>query len=232
MNASRSRCDEPMTESVLSKNPCIVGLYAVAPDLEDTDLLARLVGAALEGGAMLVQYRNKVASDSLRAEQAARLAVLCAKHGRPLIINDHVELALSIRAAGLHVGTDDIGDLEALCALRRRLGSSRILGVSCYCSLDRACEAAVACADYAAFGSIFPSTTKPGAPPAALDVFTEARAIGIALVGIGGITHDNVAALINAGADAAAVISDLFAIHDEASVLARARALTAVFKTR
>ncbi len=212
------------------KDARIAGLYAVTPDLDDTERLVRMVDAALAGGARLVQYRHKTASPSLRAGQAARLARVCAAHGRPLIVNDHLDLALSIDDAGLHVGAEDYAGCDALPALRRALGPSRILGVSCYRDVDLAAIAAGAGASYVAFGSVFVSGTKPDAPPAALSTFRAARAPGVALVGIGGITRANLASLIGAGADAAAVITDLFAAPDPEAVSIRARALAALFE--
>ncbi len=211
----------------------VAGLYGVTPDLVDTDRLEALVDAALGGGARLIQYRNKAANATLRAAQAARLAVVCARHGRPLIVNDHVELALSIPGAGLHVGADDFPDFAALRAIRERLGDARLLGVSCYRSVDQARRAVAAGADHVAFGSVFVSPPKPPAPPAALETFGQARAFadehGIALVGIGGITRDNLPSLIAAGADAAAVISDLFDAGDPEAVRRRAQALASAF---
>ena len=185
----------------------ICGLYAITPDEADTERLLAMVAAALEGGATMVQYRNKTASAGLRADQAARLARLCNEHRCPLIVNDHLELAMDIEGVGLHVGADDANDLPAL---RARLGPSRILGVSCYASLDRAKRAAAAGADYVAFGSVFPSPTKPAAVRAPLELFAQARDLDIALVGIGGIDASNLPQLIEAGAHAAAVITDLF----------------------
>ncbi|MEO8936303.1 MAG: thiamine phosphate synthase [Burkholderiaceae bacterium] len=208
----------------------IAGLYAVTPDLADTDLLVALVDAALTGGAMLVQYRNKTAEPALRATQAARLAAVCQAHRRPLIINDHLALAMTIDGVGLHVGLDDIPDQAALVALRARLGPSRILGVSCYRSVDRARDAVAAGADYVAFGSVFPSTTKPSAPAAALQLFADAAALGIACVGIGGIDRDNATSLRAAGADAVAVISDLFGVADPAIVTTRATTFANLFR--
>lgn len=209
-------------------DPRIAGLYAVTPDLDDSDLLVALVDAALAGGARLVQYRNKAATEALRRTQAARLAACCARHGRPLIVNDHGALALSIEQAGLHVGSDD-ASIDELRALRRRLGPSRLLGVSCYRSLERAREAVAAGADYVAFGSVFASSTKPLASPAALDLFAAARSLGVPLVGIGGITRERLPSLVAAGADAAAVIGDLFVPSDPSSVADRAAALAAAF---
>lgn len=209
-----------------SSNANISGLYAITPDEADTDRLLAMVAAALTGGAMLVQYRNKSADQALRAHQAMRLATLCGEYGRPLIVNDHAELAMTMAGAGLHVGVEDASDLREL---RKRLGRSRILGVSCYASLDRAREAAAVGATYAAFGSVFPSTTKPSAGRARLDLFTQARELGIALVGIGGVDASNLSRLIEAGANAAAVIADLFDGRDTATIRTRATALARCF---
>lgn len=220
----------PRTTGRKRRDPRIAGLYAVTPDLADTDLLAALVDAALAGGAALVQYRNKTADPGLRAVQAARLAAVCKAHRRPLIVNDHVELAMIIDGAGLHVGSDDIGGQAALAALRTRLGPSRILGVSCYRSIGRARDAAAAGADYVAFGSVFPSATKPAAPPAALQLFAEVHDLGIPCVAIGGIDRGNAASLRDAEADAVAVITDLFGVADPAVVAARATALANLFR--
>jgi thiamine-phosphate pyrophosphorylase len=186
----------------------VSGLYAVTPDEADTARLVGLVIAALEGGVRWIQYRNKSASVSLRGEQARSLRAACERYGASLIINDHVGLAREINAAGAHIGATD-GDLAAA---RDALGRSRILGVSCYASLPLAHAALEAGADYVAFGSVFPSTTKPQAPRAPLCLFAQARKEGIAasLVGIGGITLHNVGELIGAGADAAAVIAAVF----------------------
>ncbi len=192
----------------------IRGLYAITPDEADTERLVAIVAAALDGGATMVQYRNKTASTTLRVDQAMRLAKLCTERQCPLIVNDHLELAMDIEAAGLHVGAADADDLPAL---RERLGPSRIIGVSCYASLDRAKQAAAAGADYVAFGSVFPSTTKPAAVRASLELFARARALNIALVGIGGIDASNLPRLIEAGAHAAAVITDLFDVDDAVS---------------
>ena len=167
----------------------IAGLYAITPDVADTAVLVSLVEAALAGGASVIQYRNKVATPELRFEQATRLAVLCASFDVPLIINDHVGLAMSIEDAGLHVGAEDCDGATSLRALRSRLGTGRILGVSCYRSIELAREVVVAGADYVAFGSVFASTTKPRAMPASLALFDEARGLDVVTVGIGGITR-------------------------------------------
>jgi thiamine-phosphate pyrophosphorylase len=202
------------------------GLYAVTPDETDTGRLVAMVAAALEGGATAVQYRNKAADAMLRIEQATRLAELCRTHRRPLIVNDHVDVAMQIAGAGLHVGADDADDLAML---RERLGPSRILGVSCYASLDRARDAVTAGANYVAFGSVFGSSIKPSAVHAPLALFAEARALGVALVGIGGIAAINLPQLIDAGADAAAIITALFDGREPAVIRERAAVLQRCF---
>jgi thiamine-phosphate pyrophosphorylase len=201
------------------------GLYALTPDEPDTGALVAAVRAALAGGAAAVQYRNKAADAALRRAQAAVLAALCREAGVPLIVNDDVALALEVDAAGAHLGRDD-GDLAAA---RERLGPGKLLGASCYDRLDRAVRAVAAGADYVAFGSVFASPTKPAAARAPLALFAAARQrLGVPLVAIGGITLENARAAIEAGADALAVISALFAADD---IAARARAFTALFRS-
>lgn len=199
------------------------GLYALTPDEPETAALVAAVRAALAGGAAAVQYRNKRAAATLRRSQAAALAALCRERAVPLIVNDDVELALEVGAAGVHLGRDD-GDLRVA---RARLGPGRLLGASCYDRVDRAVTAVAAGADYVAFGSVFPSPTKPDAARAPLALFGEAkRQVAVPLVAIGGITLANAPAAIAAGADAVAVISALFDADD---VAARARDFTALF---
>jgi thiamine-phosphate pyrophosphorylase len=190
------------------------GLYAITPQAGD---LERKVRLALEGGVALLQYRSK---ERDRA-QAAAIVRIARDYGVPVIINDHVELALELDAAGAHLGRED-GDLRAA---RQRLGA-RLLGASCYHQLERARHAVQAGADYVAFGSVFASPTKPQAVRAPLTLFRDARTLGVPLAAIGGITLQNAPQLIAAGADLLAVISDLF---DAPDVRARARAYGKLF---
>jgi thiamine-phosphate pyrophosphorylase len=138
------------------------------------------------------------------------------------IVNDSIDIAIASGADGVHLGRDD-GDLTAA---RARL-QGKILGVSCYDSVDAARAAVAAGADYVAFGSVFASPTKPGAVRAPLSLFAKARPLGVPLVGIGGITLENAPQLIEAGADCLAVISDLF---DAPDIAARARAYGKLFQ--
>lgn len=201
------------------------GLYAITPDDADSARLVARVRAALEGsdagGWAALQYRNKSAGPALRLEQARLLGALARAGGVPFIVNDDVELAIAIDADGVHVGREDAD----LAVTRRRI-PDKLLGASCYDSLDAARAAVAAGADYVAFGSVFPSSTKPAAVRAPLALFREARALGVPVVAIGGIRLENAAAVLQAGADALAVISDLF---DAADVAARARAYVRLF---
>ncbi|MGZ5092668.1 MAG: thiamine phosphate synthase [Burkholderiales bacterium] len=187
------------------------GLYAVTPDVADTQALVAQVSAAIMGGTRFVQYRNKIATAGVRLEQAYALKSLCNKTGACLIINDHVELALAIDADGVHVGAEDTSVHEA----RRALGHEKVVGVSCYNELALALSAQASGADYVAFGSFFPSRIKPGAVHAPLDLLIDARRqLNVPIVAIGGITVENGASLVAAGASALAVISALFQAPD------------------
>ena len=190
------------------------GLCAVTPDDPLLPRLSALVKAALDGGAPFVQYRNKTASRPLRRAQAAEMLRICRAAGAKLIVNDDVWLAVEIAADGVHLGRDDAPG-GSLAAARDALGPKRILGVSCYNDLALGEAAAKAGADYLAFGSMFPSRTKPGAVRAPLELLGEAkRRFGLPVVAIGGITLDNAPQLIDAGADMLAVVSDLFDAMD------------------
>lgn len=191
--------------------PAIKGLYAITPETGDTAQLLLHTRAALSGGAQIVQYRNKSADIALRHEQAAELLALCHEFDVPLIVNDDVRLAALTDADGVHVGEDDARLIEA----RINLGPDKIIGVSCYQDLARALRYEAEGADYVAFGSFYPSPTKPGARPCSLSLLTEAKAkLHLPVVAIGGITLDNAQPLIEAGADAIAVISALFEAPD------------------
>ncbi len=200
------------------------GLYAITPTgPHPPGALGSAVARALEGGAVAVQYRDKTEDQSRRRDEARSLKALCDARGVPLIINDDVELAATVGADGVHLGRDD----PALQAARERLGSSAIIGVSCYASMDRAVEAERGGADYVAFGRFFPSATKPGAPPCPLSVLKAARdTLDIPVAAIGGINADNGASLVDAGADLLAVID---AVFGQADVRAAAARITDLF---
>ena len=184
------------------------GLYAIT-DGPRPDLLVACE-AALRGGAVMLQYRDKTADPPRRREEAASLVALCARYGAPLIVNDDLELAAAVGAAGVHLGESD----RDIAAARARLGANAIIGASCYDSLERARQLSAAGASYLAFGSFFLSPTKPRARHAAPDLLTRAKPLGKPLVAIGGITSENAQPLIDAGADFVAAISGVFASAD------------------
>lgn len=199
------------------------GLYAVTPDESDTERLLAMVSAALTGGAAIVQYRNKLATPALQREQTGALLSLCRAARVPLIINDNLQLTIDLDADGVHLGGED-GDLVAA---RAQLGPSKLLGSSCYASIERALAARDAGADHIAFGAMFNSRTKPNARLAPLTLFADAhKQVGLPCVAIGGITLDNAPSLIAAGVHAIAIIDALFSAAD---VTRRARAFTQLF---
>jgi len=201
------------------------GLYAVTPATPDTALLVAKVAAALDGGAAAVQYRSKELASAAREAQARALARVLAARGGVYIVNDDPELAKAVGADGVHIGEDD----ASIGAARELLGPERLIGVSCYDDFARAERAIADGADYVAFGSFFPSGTKPQARRADVTLLARARTLGVPVVAIGGITAGNARFLIDAGADAVAVISDVFDHADSEDVRSAADALARCF---
>jgi thiamine-phosphate pyrophosphorylase len=200
------------------------GLYAITDaELIPADKMVQAVARAIQGGAAMIQYRDKADGPERRRFEAQDLVTLCRPLGTPLIINDDVELAAEVGADGVHLGRDD----GAVGRARALLGEGPIIGVSCYNELERAREAVADGADYVAFGSFFPSTTKPDAVRADTALLQAARAeLSVPIVAIGGITPENGAALVEAGADLLAVITGVFGQEDVESA---ARAYSRLF---
>lgn len=192
------------------------GLYAITqPENKTIDQVVREVEAALKGGAVVVQYRDKNPIDAMSL--ACQLLKLCHAYQVPLLINDSVELALAVGADGVHLGKDDGEITEA----RKRLGSKAIIGVSCYNDLAKALAAVELGATYVAFGRFFASGSKPLASPADIDTLRQAkRQIKVPIVAIGGILPENGGQLLAAGADLLAVIGGLFDREPQASASA------------
>ena len=187
------------------------GLYAITPDGIDKNVLLIRVEAALRGGAKVVQYRDKVCTAVEQTEMAHALRMLCRRFNAVFIVNDDLDLALAVDADGVHLGGND-GDLAAA---RQLLGPDKLLGASCYANFDLACAAVEAGADYVAFGAVYPSSTKPHAVRAPLSLFGRCRdELGIPSCAIGGLNLDNAPALVAAGADMLAVITNLFEAPD------------------
>ena len=196
----------------MDKRHRLQGLYAITdPDLCPDTSLASQVGQALVGGCRVIQYRDKRPDSEVRRTLARQLLAVCHAHDASLLINDDLALAEEIGADGVHLGKDDPDPGAA----RKRLGEGAIIGVSCYNRLELAREAAALGIDYVAFGRFFPSQTKPQAVQAELELLRQARAaLDLPLVAIGGITPENGAPLIAAGADMLAVIQGVFGQPD------------------
>ena len=199
------------------------GLYAITDGPRDD--LIDAARAALEGGAALLQYRDKTRDAERRLRETRALVEQCSTFAVPLIVNDDAELARAGGAAGVHLGEDDADVADARALLRDRA----IIGVSCYDSLQRARDAATAGADYLAFGAFFPTSTKSGTRHATPALLREARSLGLPLVAIGGISPDNGGPLVDAGADFLAVISGVFGARD---IRAAARRYAKLFLPR
>ncbi|MGQ9831343.1 MAG: thiamine phosphate synthase [Thermochromatium sp.] len=201
------------------------GLYAITPDTPPLAIatLVAQVSLVIAGGARVIQYRDKIHTRDERRRRAAALLACCRAAGVPFILNDDLDLAVELGADGVHLGRDDPDPRLA----RERLGETAIIGVSCYDQLALAEAAESAGASYVAFGSFFPSTTKPKAARPDPGLLTEARhRIALPLVAIGGITPHNGGSLIAAGADMLAVVTGVFAQPD---LTAAARAYTNLF---
>ena len=194
------------------------GLYAITAERypHDDRLLAE-ADAVLAGGARMLQFRDTSGDPAWRDDVARALLARCRQARVPMIVNNDVALARAIGADGVHLGRTD----EDLVAARLALGDRAIIGASCYADLGRARAAAAAGATYLAFGSVYPSGSKPAATPCPLEVFAAARPLGLPLVAIGGITAENGGAVLDAGADLLAVIGALFDADDPGATARR-----------
>ena len=187
------------------------GLYLVTPDWDDTERLVAVSEQAIHGGAGLLQYRHKTASEPLRQEQATALLKLCRRLNVPLIINDHLELCEAIDADGIHVGGTD----ASVASMRARLGSSKIVGASCYGDLQLARDAQASGASYVAFGGFYPSRVKKYAVTTAPNIITLAlNELNLPICVIGGMTPENSRVLIDHGAHMVAAISSVYSADD------------------
>lgn len=194
------------------------GLYLVTPDWDDTQKMLAATEAGLRGGAAVVQYRHKTASPALRKEQAAQLQALCRRYGKPFIVNDFVELCMELDADGIHVGGTDM----SVAQVRAAVGTAKIVGASCYGSLELAQNAHRAGASYVAFGGFYPSRVKKYEVSTPPEIVAQAkREIPLPNVVIGGMTQQNSVPLIAQGADMVAAISSVY-FADDPEAAARA----------
>lgn len=168
------------------------------------------VREALEGGVTLVQYRAKTASSAEMYNEALQLKALCDSFNVPLIINDRLDIAMAVGAAGVHLGQDDL----PCAAARRILGEDYLIGVSAHNPAE-AKSALQSSADYLGCGAVFGTATKADVKKLGTDGLAAiCKAKGLPVVGIGGVTADNYREVRAAGADGAAIVSGILAQPD------------------
>ena len=177
--------------------------------------LLECVEEALAAGVTLAQYRAKAADGGVLYAEACRLKELCDKYNVPLIINDRLDIALAVGAAGVHLGQDDLP-----CAVARRLlGEDFIIGVSAHNPAE-AVQAVSEGADYLGCGAVFGTATKHDVAKLGLENLRAIRkSVAVPMVGIGGITADNYAEVLATGADGAAIVSGILAQDDIGAVV-------------
>lgn len=203
--------------------PTQLRLYAVTDRAwaRDADEFFAQIAAAIDGGAQIVQLREKRLGREAFLAEAKRFTALCREKGAVSIINDDPEIAALSGADGVHVGQDDLACAKA----RSILGPDKLIGVSAH-SAAEALAAQAAGADYLGVGAAFASRTKSEAKPLAAEAMTAAvTAVKIPAVAIGGITRENIGLLAGRGLTGVAVVSALFAQPDVRAAAAELRRL-------
>lgn len=201
-------------------------LYLVTDrGLMSTGTLEEAVEKAVCGGCTIVQLREKTASSLEFYENALKVKAITDKYNVPLIINDRVDIALAIDAAGIHVGQSDL----PAGAVRKIIGGEKILGVSAN-SVEAAVKAQQDGADYIGVGALYSTNTKTDAGVIAREQLIEVRkAVDIPVVGIGGINRQNAGELVTTGIDGIAVVS---AIISQKDIYGAAKELLDIFRGR
>jgi thiamine-phosphate diphosphorylase len=194
--------------------------YAMVDPLAGHDPV-ELASILIDAGARVLQLRLKDACGRDFLAAAREIAALCRTAGAILLVNDRVDIAMLSGAAGVHLGQTDI----PLRAARKLMGPGAIIGIST-ASIDQARAAEAGGADYIAFGPMYPGGAKQNASGKGIAMLREVRAaVGIPIVAIGGITEQAVPEVLAAGADAAAIISDVVYAPDVAIKVKRILAL-------
>ena len=199
------------TTKMFAKEKIDYSSYLLTDDacLQGRSLLA-CVEEALGAGVTLLQYRSKYTDGGAMYQEALALKELCDRYHVPLIINDRVDVALAVGAAGVHVGQDDLP-----CRVVRNLvGDDFLIGVSAH-NPEEAREAAAAGADYLGCGAVFGTATKAGVGTLGLERLRSIRqAVSLPIVGIGGVKATNYGQVLATGANGAAIISGILAATD------------------
>jgi thiamine-phosphate pyrophosphorylase len=183
------------------------GLYVITDEkLTPYDKILEMVEEALKGGAKIVQLRDKTNSDNFLISYGFSLKELCEKYNAYFIVNDRVDLAIKVNAHGVHIGKEDADIAQVKQKLR-----NKIIGVSCYDDIERAKIMESLGASYVAFGSFYPSYTKPEAKVVDKSIIQEAKKIlSIPVCVIGGLNVERAKELVFLGADMVAVVSDIW----------------------
>lgn len=187
------------------------GIYIITDDqLTPLDTILVQIEKALQGGATIVQLRDKTNSDAMIKSLALEIQELCKKYHSLFLLNDKVDIAIECGFDGLHIGKSDY---EQFLDIRKNFKG--VLGVSCYGDIQKAKYFQTLGADYVAFGSFFSSPTKPNSEIISLEVLEEAKKqLHIPVCAIGGINHKNVTKVIEKNPDMIAVISDIWNSED------------------
>ena len=201
----------------------IKGLYLITDEAVWGKRHLDIAAAALEGGARILQLRDKTKTDAELYPIALEMAALCRRYDAVFILDDRADLAVACDADGVHVGKYDL----PLVAARRVVGPEKIVGVSCYGNVEAAVRAAQEGADYVAVGAIYPTRTKEAAVTG-LGIIREVKArVDVPVVAIGGIEADNLAEVMGAGADSASLVAGVAAAQD---MVAATRELLAILE--
>jgi len=218
--------ERALSGKVLRREKRIAGLYVIIdPEVLGERDEREVCRQAIRGGAKAIQLRDKKRSKAEVLAEAQKLKKICAQYGVPFILNDYLDIALACRADGLHLGQGDL----PISVARRLLPIDKIIGCSTT-TLEEALKVEADGADYVAVGAIYPTTSKAGAIVVGLERLRQIReAISLPVVAIGGIDGKNAPAVVEAGADAVAVID---AICGAADVEEAARKLAEMMEVK
>jgi thiamine-phosphate pyrophosphorylase len=191
----------------MSRNEKLNGLYVITDDvLTPNETIYEQVQNALEGGAKIVQLRDKISNEEKIKIKVKHLQNLCKKYDALFVLNDKVDLAMELQCDGLHIGKSDYHRFDEI-----RQNYKGIIGVSCYGDVDKAKEFETKGADYVAFGSFFHSPTKPNSNIVSMDVIEKAKEkLTIPVCVIGGININNLTQIISSKPHMVSVISDIW----------------------
>jgi len=199
------------------------GLYAITDTtrFNSAELLTACT-EVLEGGAVIIQYRDKSGDTDKRLYEANALRILCHQYNAFLIVDNDVDLCIQADADGVHLGPNDMDIQEA----RAVLGPGRILGASCHQDPEKAVLAVANTANYVSVGAFHASRTRPDVAIVDISILEKLHHLPVPIVAIGGINLGHAVPLIQQGVEHVAVISDLWNAHDKQQ---HARAYAALF---